>query len=162
MSEPTIAASVSFPAPLLPADLGKLRQRYAQVFPEALARADRLASVPAAFRHVLALELELERSGALPRRHRRLARGEGTDMTPADPPKLDPVDRMVRDFGLALRAGRRDAAAALLRRLARFFTAPQLAELALSVTLASCLRDFDAVMGGDQPPRPRAVRKPAP
>jgi hypothetical protein len=133
-------------APRLPADLAKLRERFLADYPHEARRAAMLALVPPALRHLLSLRLELDRADALPRRYRNLADAEHS----APIGIRDAVDQLVARYVEAARSGRAAEAAAMLPALRRYFTDPQIVELALTLAFSQALATFDSLLG--QPP----------
>ena len=120
----------------LPADLMKLRDRYVATYPADAEAADRLTAVPQAFRHLLSLKLDLQRTGVTDH-YLQPAAGDGTPG--------DPVARLVQRYAAALRRPG-TAAAALIPSLRRYFTQTQLTELTLTLVLDGALDLFDTLI----------------
>ena len=131
----------------LPADLAKLRDRFLSEHPHEAGRAEWLAHVPAAFRHVLSLRLELDRADTLPRRYAELA-GAALDGAAKPGADADAVDRLVIAHAHCIRGGRLADAARMMPELRKFFTEPQIVELVFTLMLGRALAGFDEVMGG--------------
>jgi hypothetical protein len=129
----------------LPADLSKLCERFLNEYPEQAARVDRLAQVPIALRHLLALRLDLNRAETLPHRYRELAVAALQGGT-GDIEGLDAVDRLVVAYAAHAGTGKLRESAALLPRLRQYFAEPQVVELALVLALTRALALFDQLL----------------